>query len=126
MEGIVDGGIGEQIGSESLNLHLFGDHGFHLLAILRVVGIDVVPQLQPFQLGAGLGPITSLQILCCSYYRVLCCLWWSGVLLLVVGFQRAPQDLRDNALVAWIDGLHGNVWNLQEHGADVLRALQNL
>mmetsp|Transcript_68902 Transcript_68902/g.151896 ORF Transcript_68902/g.151896 Transcript_68902/m.151896 type:complete len:380 (+) Transcript_68902:644-1783(+) len=126
MEGIVDGGIREQVGSQGLYLHLLRDHGFHLLPILWVVGVNVVPKLQPLQLSAGLGPITSLQILRSGHHGVLGGLRWSRVLLLVISFQCTPQNFRNDPLVAWIDGLHGDVWHLQQHGADVLRTLQHL
>mmetsp|Transcript_38862 Transcript_38862/g.122382 ORF Transcript_38862/g.122382 Transcript_38862/m.122382 type:complete len:496 (+) Transcript_38862:3-1490(+) len=127
MEGVVDGRIREEVRSQRLRLNLALDHLFDPLAVDQIGRVDVVPKLQILKCAAGALPVAALQRLCGADHGLAVVLGRAREGQLVIGFQRPSQDLGNHALVVGgVDGLHGEVGDLQQHGADEVGGLEDL
>jgi len=43
----------------------------------------------------------------------------------LIDLQLAPKEFRDDSVSAGIDGLQSKIWNLEQHGADVMGTLED-
>mmetsp|Transcript_38284 Transcript_38284/g.102821 ORF Transcript_38284/g.102821 Transcript_38284/m.102821 type:complete len:470 (+) Transcript_38284:120-1529(+) len=126
VEGVVDGGVGEEVRAERLYLDLLLDHLFDLGAVLRAAQVDMLPQLEVLEHAARDRPVPLLQSAGSADDGLLGVLRRAREDLLLLRLQRPSEHPRDDALVGGHNGLHGHVGDLEEHGTDVVGTLQHL
>ena len=121
-EGIVEGGVGEEVGSETLLLNLLGEHSLDLLSIRHEVpDLDAVDEVD------GLLPLTSGQGLGSLHHVVSSVLRGASEDLSLMVLEHTSVGLADDSLphVRRRPSLCQR-WNLKEQTAGQVHTLQEL
>lgn len=121
-EGVVEGGVGEEVCSETLLLDLLGQH------LLDLIGVGhQVPDLDAVDVGNGLLPLAGSQSLGSLHHVVTSVLGRSSEDLSLVVLEHTAVGLADDALLD-VGGRAslGEEGNLQKHAASEVYALEQL
>ena len=121
-EGVVVWCVCEEVGAETLLLNLLGEHGLDGLWLgHELPNLDGVDEL------SSLVPLAGSERLGCLHDVVTGVLRWSSEDLALVVLEHTAVSLRDDTLLdVWGGTGLRKEWDLQEHGAGKIDALQKL